>query len=163
MSEMFHDPKFWMAVAFITFFVLFGKKIGKALASALDVRSGRIAEELKRAVALKQEAEALLQSYQKKSADSAQEAERIIAEAHEQANRMVAAAEANLKDMLERRLQQAMERIEQQENEALKQVRDHAIDITIAAARSLIEEQFASISNQEMIQAMLGDLDRKLH
>ncbi|MFP6758310.1 MAG: F0F1 ATP synthase subunit B, partial [Alphaproteobacteria bacterium] len=49
---MFNET-FWIAVAFVLFFVLFGKKIGGVLIGKLDERSDRIRNELDEAVRLR--------------------------------------------------------------------------------------------------------------
>ena len=123
----------------------------------------KIAEELKQARQLKQEAEAVLKQYQQKLDSSSAEAEKIIIDARTQAESMVKRAEENLTKSMERRMQQAFDRIEQQEIEAMKDVRDHIVDLTVVAARELIIEQFSGTSNEDMLRSVMQDLDRKLH
>lgn len=157
------NPALWLTIAFFTFLVLFGKKIAHAIGRMLDMRSGQIAATLREAENLKNEAEALLASWRKKCAESEKEAAEIIADARAQAERMIVNAEADLKVALERRLRQSMERIEQQEREALRHVRDHVIDLTVAASRTLITGQMNTLSNEEMVGSVVSDLERKLH
>ena len=54
------DPKFWVAVSFVIFFLLLGKKIWAALTGALDSRAAQIRASLDEAARLRSEAEAML-------------------------------------------------------------------------------------------------------
>lgn len=42
MMLFLQEPRFWAAIAFILFFVLFGKKIWRPLAAMMDKRSAQI-------------------------------------------------------------------------------------------------------------------------
>jgi F-type H+-transporting ATPase subunit b len=162
-SNWMHEPKIWLALAFATLIVLFGGKVKRAIGKMLDARAIKIANELEQASALRAEAEALKESYQQKLRESVKEAESIIEDARAQASRMVTNAEAEIKEMMERRMQQMIERINQQELHAFDEVRDHVVDITIAAAKSLIIQHFETISSDQMVRHVLADLDRKVH
>ena len=48
-EHFYHDPKFWVAVSFVLFFLLLGKKLWGAIAGALDGREV-VAEHLDRQV-----------------------------------------------------------------------------------------------------------------
>lgn len=162
-AGLIHEPLLWVTMAFVTFFVLFGGKLKAVASKALDTRAAKIASELDQAASLRLEAEAIKENYQKKLRESVKEAEGIIAEARAQSARMVNNAETDIKDMLERRMQQMMERIDQQEQHAFDEVRDHVVDITIAAAKSLIIQHFDGITSDQMVRHVLTDLDRKVH
>lgn len=162
-ASWLHEPLLWVTVAFVTFLVLFSGRLKQILVKALDARAAKIAAELEQAQLLRKEAEALKERYQQKLRESVKEAESIITEARAQAARMVSNAEAEIKELLEQRLQQMSERIDQQEQSALDEVRDHIVDITIAAAKSLIIQHFDGISSEQMVRQVIADLDRKVH
>ena len=76
------DPKFWVAVSFIIFLLLVGRRIWTALTDALDARAERVRAELAEAVARAQ-------------AEAAQRSEELNARLNaqiEQAERRIAAA-----------------------------------------------------------------------
>ena len=79
------NSRTWVAVAFVLFFVLFGKMLWKALASMLDSRSAAVRSELEEAARLRREAEAMLKDAEKRRADALSEAQ--IAAARDQAMR----------------------------------------------------------------------------
>ena len=57
MNEMLEDPRLWVAAAFVLFVAFGYKKIGGAIARALDERSAKIKAELDEARRLREEAE----------------------------------------------------------------------------------------------------------
>jgi F-type H+-transporting ATPase subunit b len=58
--EFLHEPEFWVAVAFVIFVGLAGKKIFVAVGRMLDERGAKIRAELEEAERLRAEAEKLL-------------------------------------------------------------------------------------------------------
>ena len=56
-ESFFADPRNWVVLAFILFFVLFGKKLWGALAGMLDARADSVKTELEEASRLRREAE----------------------------------------------------------------------------------------------------------
>ena len=160
---LLEEPKFWIALSFVAFIVLFGKKLGGLLVRSLDDRAVKIANELETAEKLRVEAEEVLALYRRKYQESMQEAESILNKAKADAARMTMDAEAELKKSLDLRLSQANEKIAQAEKRALDEVKGHVVDITIAAARQLVTEQLGDLSDQEMLGRVISDLERKVH
>jgi len=62
------EPRNWVALAFVIFFVLFGKKLWSALAAMLDDRAAKVRTELDEAARLRREAEAMLRDAEKRRA-----------------------------------------------------------------------------------------------
>ena len=56
-ASFFAEPRNWVVLAFILFFVLFGKKLWSALAAMLDARAAAVKAELEEAARLRREAE----------------------------------------------------------------------------------------------------------
>ena len=112
---------------------------------------------------LRDEAQELLASYQKKQRDALAEAEGIIKQAKSEAARLTQQAAADLDDLVNRREQQAKDRISQAEAEAVREVRNKAVDIAIAAARRLISETLPADQAAALIDAAIRDLPGQLH
>ena len=74
----FAEPRNWVLIAFILFFVLFGKKLWAALAGMLDDRAAKVRAELEEAARLRQEAEAMLRDAEKRRAEALREAQALI-------------------------------------------------------------------------------------
>jgi len=163
MNEMLEDPRLWVAAAFVLFVMLGYKKIGGFITRALDERSAKIKAELDEAQRLRQEAEALLAQYKQKQAQYLKEAESLLNDARRDADLLRAQAEQELKVALATRTKHAMERIAQEENKAVADVRNHVVDISLAAARTLIADHISALSQDDLVKLALSDIERKLH
>jgi len=157
------DPRFWVTVAFFTFIGLSYKKIAALACRALDDRSARIKSELDEARRLRTEAEQVLEQYKQKQMEYLQEAESMLANARKDADAMRAFTETELKGALEIRMKQALDRIAQEESNAVADVRNHVVDIALAAARALIVDHVSTLSQDELIKLAMSDIERKIH
>src|SRR5581483_2153908 len=121
--ELFHDPEFWVGLAFVIIVVAAIKPVRQIVNATLDSRAERIRVQIDEAKRLREDAQALLATYQKKQREAMAEAEQIIAQAKADAARLKTEAEQDLVGALERRKQQALERIAQSEAQAVAEVR----------------------------------------
>lgn len=159
---MMSDPAFIVALAFVVFVLLAGKKIAKLLAGGLDNRSDAIKKELDEAVKLKEEALALLASYQRKHKKAKEDAEDILANAEEEAQRIIKTAQKKVEEELARREAIAMQKIAQAEANAVQGIRENAVDITISVARQLIVENMTPDAAQALLNKSIAEI-RSLH
>ena len=162
-AAMFSDPEFWVLVAFVVFVAAVARKAYAAITKQLDARAAKIKGELDEAVRLREEAQALLASYQRKQRDAAAEAEAIITRAGAEAERLAAEAEADLEATLDRRAELALARIDQAEAEAAKDVRELAIEVASNAARRLLIESLDHGRADQLIDQAIAEAARKLH
>lgn len=160
---MFHEPEFWILVAFLAVIVLLWKPAGRALTKALDDRALKIKSDLERAAKLRIDAEALLAEYQQKQRDALKEAETIMLQAKADAERMSRQAAADLEASLKRREQMALQRIAQAEQQALAEVRAAAVDIAIAATGKLLSEKLDAAKQDALIDGAIKELQGKLN
>ena len=80
------DATFWVGAAFVIFIgILVYLKVPGMLTSALDERAKKISDDLDQARELREEAQVLFATYQRKQRDALQEAEEIVAHAKEAA------------------------------------------------------------------------------
>lgn len=160
---MLHDSHFWYAVAFVVFIALVLKLAGKGILSGLDDRGRRIAAELEQAQKLREDAQAALAQFQRKQRDALKEAEAIVAQAREEADRIRVQAARDLEHALKRREQQAIDKVAQAEAAALQQVRDLAVDIAVQATEKLLVENIDDARNNVLVAGAIRDLSAKLH
>lgn len=161
--ELFHDPEFWVLVAFLIVVIGGFIKVGPSIGKSLDDRAERIKTELDEAQRLREDAERTLAEYQRKQRDALKEAEDIIAHAKSEAERIGIQAGLDLDAMLERRTKQAEEKIAQEEAKAVADVRNTAIDVAIAAARQIIVEQMDAKTGGALIDNAIAALPQQLH
>jgi F-type H+-transporting ATPase subunit b len=160
------DEKFWVAVSFVVFAALAWKPLSKFISGALDKRAETIKYELTEALRLREEAQSLLASFQRRQRDALIEAEDIITRAKAESELMVHEAEKNLEDALNKRIEIAMSKITQAETHAVQEIKSQAVDIAVAAAQDLIKQQLGTggkAAAQELFQRSLKDIQKKLH
>ena len=99
----FAEPRNWVIIAFVLFFVLFGRKLWSALAQMLDDRAAKVRAELEEAARLRQEAEAMLREAEARRSEALREAQAMIDGARNEAGRVAAAAAAEAEAAARRR------------------------------------------------------------
>ncbi len=162
--EFFHEPESWVAIAFVLFAALLVYlKVPAMLARMLDERSVKIAGELAEARKLREEAQALLASYQKKRAEAEKDAAGIVEQARKEAETYTAEARRKLAETLERRSKQAEQKIAQAEAAAIKEVRTVATDIAIAAASQLAGEAVKGAKGDGLIAESIAAVKSRLN
>lgn len=160
---MMHDPAFWVANAFFLFVLLVYKPVGRILAKMLDERARRIQEELDEAVRLREEAQALLVSFQRKQRDAMKEAEEILQSARLDAASMTKEAEKYLEETLNRRIDAAMEKITQAERDMFDELRREAMDVAFRAASHLAQAQMNKDLSKKLLDEALEGIPERLH
>ncbi|HVM83659.1 MAG TPA: F0F1 ATP synthase subunit B [Candidatus Binatia bacterium] len=162
-ESLFANPHLWVNIGLIVFLVVAGPKLWKALTSLLDQRSIRIKAQLDEAQKLRDEAQALLNEYQRRQKDAAQEADGIIAAAKELAQHHTQEAMAALEASMARREKLALEKIAQAEAQAAAEVRREAVEVATAATRKLIAQALTDDRAVALVDQSIKELDRKLH
>lgn len=158
-----NTPEFWVLLAFVIFVALLWKKIAGAFVGVLDARTEKIRQELDEAQRLREEAQSLLASYQRRQRDAQKEAEEIIAHAREEAERLRRQAAADLEASLKRRETQAIDRIAQAEAAAMQEVRTLTVDLAIAASRKLLSENLPQSQQDALVAQAVAELPRHLN
>ncbi|MFD2738167.1 F0F1 ATP synthase subunit B [Sulfitobacter aestuarii] len=159
-----HNTDFVVLLAFLLFIaVLFYFKVPSLMAGMLDKRAEGIKSELDEARALREEAQTLLASYERKQKDVQDQADRIVSAAKEEANAAAEQARLDLAKSLERRMAAAEEQIGSAEAAAVKEVRDQAVIIAVAAAREVIAKQMSAADSNKLIDDSIAQVDAKLH
>ena len=166
-GEVFFSLKntdFVVLLAFLLFIaVLFYFKVPTMLAGMLDKRAEGIKSELEEARALREEAQTLLASYERKQKEVQDQADRIVSSAKDDAQKAAEKARADLAKSLERRIAAAEDQIGSAQAAAVKEVRDQAITIAVAAAREVIAKQMTAAEGNALIDDAIKQVDAKLH
>ncbi|QGX99596.1 F0F1 ATP synthase subunit B [Roseovarius faecimaris] len=158
------NSNFVVLIAFLLFIaVLLYLKVPSLLGGLLDKRAAGIQGELDEARALREEAQTLLASYERKQKEVQEQADRIVAHAKEEAAEAAEAAKADLKKSIARRLQAAEDQIASAEQSAVKEVKDKAVVIAVAAAKDVIAKQMTAESGNALIDDAIAQVDAKLH
>ena len=158
------NTDFVVLLAFLVFIgILVYFKVPKIVTGMLDKRAAGIAAELEEARSLKEEAQALLASYERKQKEVQAQADRIVANAKSEAEAASKQAKADLERSVERRLAAAEEQIEQAEARVVRDVRDRAIAVATEAARTVIAEKMTAEAASASIDTGIETVGAKLH
>jgi len=158
------NTNFVVLLAFILFVgILLYAKVPGRLTSLLDARAVQIRADLDEAKALREEAQTILASYERKQKDVQAQADRIVATAKEEAMAAAAEAKEELKASITRRLAAAEDRIASAETAALRAVREQAVSVAVAAAGDLLAKQMTAEGAGAMIEASIKQVGERLH
>ena len=161
---MLSDANFWVLISFLLFIgVLVYYKVPKMVTDALDKRAADIAKELEEARKLREEAQQILASYQRKQRDAEKEAQAIIEQAQSEAERLAVETKAAMQEQVERRTRLAEDKIGQAETQAIKEVRATASDVAVAAATRLIADKLDAGKADRLVDRSIDGLKGKLH
>ena len=158
------NTDFIVLISFILFIgVLLYFKVPGMLTKMLDDRSSGIQSELDEARALREEAQTLLASYERKQKEVQAQADKIVAQAKVDAEAAAEQARADLARSIERRVAAAEDQIASAEAGAVKEVRDTAASVAVQAARDVIAKQMTAAEGNKLIDAAIDEVDAKLH
>ncbi len=161
-DSIWADPRTWVAVAFVIFFVLFGRKIGAVINSTLDRRGVAIRAELDEASRLRREAESMLKDATVRRETAARDAAALLEQARSEAARLGETARADAVTSAARREKMAMDRIGAAEKAAVSEVRLAAADIAARAAEQVIAQTFTPDADAALIDRAIAGLPAAL-
>ena len=153
----FAPQLFWLALTFITLYVLMTTVALPKIGAVLDERQRKIDDNLDKAAQLKAEAEAAVAAYEKALAESRAHAQTVIKEA---SDRLAAEAEARNRELgarLAEQIKAGEARIGEAKNKALANVRDVAIDVAGAAIARLVGSPADSARLETAVAAALKE------
>lgn len=162
-ASMLADPHFWVNIGGLIFLVFAGPKIWKALTQMLDQRAIKIKADLDEAQKLKDEAQSLLNEYQRKQKDALKEATEILETAKTTAQHQAKEAAIAIDAAFKRREKLALEKIAQAEAAAIAEVRREAVDVAAAAARKLITNNLDDSRANALVDSAIKDINQRLH
>ena len=158
------NTDFVVFLAFLGFAgVLAYFKVPQRLAGMLDGRADRIRSEIDEARALREEAQTLLASYERRSREVRDQADRIVDQAREEAREAGEQAKRDLEAQVARRIAGAEDQIASAEAAAIQEIRDTAARIAVAAAAEVIAERVDEERQSALVDQAIDTVGAKLH
>ena len=156
--------EFFVLLAFIVFICLL-LYVGahKIVLNGLDARGKAIADELAEATKLRQEAQALLASFDKKKVEAEAQAAAIVADARTQAEQLAKDAATRMDEFVTRRTAQAEAKIAFAEAQATAEVRAAAADHAARAAEIVLRGETKGPTGAELVARDIGALKSRLN
>lgn len=158
------NAEFVVTVSFIVFIgLVIYLGVPKILGRMLDDRANLIRNELNEARLLREEARALLSSYDAKMKEVAVQSARIIAAAKDEARAAGAQAKVDLEASITRRLAAAQDQIESAVKAAETAVRNQAIAVSVQVAGEVLARQMTTDGAAASVDAAIAEVAAKLH
>ena len=148
-------------VVFVGIVVYF--RVPQRLAGMLDDRATGIRRDLEEARSIREEAQSLLVSYDRKTRDARAQAGDIVAAAKRDAQAAADQARIDLDASVERRLAAAEDQIASAQAAAIREVRERAIAVATAAAAEVLARQMTDAEADAMIDRSIDTVRAKLH
>lgn len=159
-----NNTEFVVLIAFICFVsALIYLGVPAKVTGMLDARAVQIKADLEEARNLREEAKAILASYERKQREVQEQTDRIVAGAREEAAVAATQAKADLKAAIARRLAAAQDQIASAEASALRQVKERAVTVAIGVAGDVLSKQMTAETASASIDEAIAQVEARLH
>ena len=159
------DPKvglmFWTLIIFGLLFTVLAKFAFKPLFAAVEAREKALEDAIEGAKRDRAAAEEALAAQRAQLEAARTEAQQIIADSRATAEKMRNDLMAQTKQQQEEMIEQARRAIDGEKSAAIAALRTEAIDLAIAGASRVIEQNLDSQSNRKIVESFLASLDGK--
>jgi len=160
----FANTDFVVTLGFLLFLgILAYFKVPPMLRRMLDGRAESIRNDLDEAKSLREEAQSLLASYERKQKEVEEQAARIVEHAKEEAATAAEVSKAEIARSVERRLAAAEDQLASAQAAAVRDVRNQAVNVAIEAARAVIAKQTTADDANKLIDDAIAEVGDRLH
>ncbi|GLS81929.1 F0F1 ATP synthase subunit B [Paracoccus marinus] len=158
------NTDFVVLLGFLLFVgILLYFRVPSRIGKMLDTRAEGIRADLAEARRLRDEAQEIYASYERRQRDVAGQADEIVANAKREATAHAAKAKTDLEDSIQRRLKAAEDQIASAESDAVRAVRDRAVQVAIAAASEVLAAQSGASDRSAGIDRAIDNLSHQLN
>jgi F-type H+-transporting ATPase subunit b len=152
---------FFGFVIFVGILVYYG--VPGKITGLLDKRAEDIRGELAEARRLREEAQEVRASFERKRTEVKGQAERIVEKARADAELAAKQARADLEVSIQRRLKGAEDQIASAEAAALREVRNRAARVAVAVSAELIAANMGKADANRLIEESIKTVEARLH
>lgn len=160
---MLHDPKFWVAVSTILFFIAAFKPMKNAIVNMINDRIAKVSKDIEEARRLKSEATALLEAAEQKLARVETEAKEILNNAKTQSDLIVKNAQEKISKDIETRKNLAIQKIKNLEESAVEEIKKKVSAVTLLAVQTIAEENLDQETLDKLSLASIEKLPKNFH
>jgi len=158
----FVQSVFWVFVAFVIFFVIFGKRLWSVAAGMLDARANAVRSELDEANRLRREAEEMLKDARSRREAALTEAKSLLEAAKAEAERIAKEAASETEEAARRRERMAVDRIAAAEKAAITEVRIAATDVATRVTAEVIRQELDAAADASLVNRAIAGLPAAL-
>lgn len=159
--SLLQEPKFWVAVSTIIFFIIALKPMRFAINKGISDKISKIRRELDEAEKLKSEAIALLGEAERKLAAVEDQAKAIIKNAESQSNIMLSNSKLKLERDIKIKKDMALQKIKNFEDNAIDEVKKKVSAVTLLAVQTIVEENLDESVLNELADESINKINNK--
>ncbi len=141
-------------------FLLMRHFLFRPVMSFLDKRAEAVRSQLSEAEASRAEAAKLAEEYERRLAEAREEARRVIETASKQAERAGSEIEAQAREQAQNLLERAQKEIGLERDKALAAVRDEIGALAVMAAGRLLEEKMDPATDEKLVKNFLEGMGK---
>lgn len=149
---------FWTLLIFLVLFYLLTKFAFKPITAAVEAREKSLEDALAAAKRDRDEAAALLAEHRAQIEAARGEAQKLIAEARSDGEKLRADMLEKARGEQQAAIERAVAEIQREKERALAELRREAVEMAIAGASRVIEENLDSEKNRKLVEAFLSTL-----
>ncbi len=153
----FPSQLIWLAITFVTLYLVMAFTGLPRLGGIIERRHARISSDLDKAQRMKAEAEAVIAAYEKTLAEARAKAQAVLRETANQLSAEAAAQQKKLAEQLAIEGEAAEKRIEAAKTKALSGLRELAVDVARAASARLSGREAEAAHVAEAVDAVLKE------
>jgi F-type H+-transporting ATPase subunit b len=153
----------WTILTFLVLLTLLAKFAWGPLLQALEERQSLIRKSLDDAQQARQELERLNQEQQKILASARAEADTIVSHSRSDAERLRQELREGARAEAANIVKNAERQIDLQTQQALRQIRQEAVELSVAIASKLLARNLSKDDNDRLIQQTLEQFDTQRH
>ena len=150
----------WTVITFILLLFVLKKTAWKPLIEALEKREEHIRTSLDRAEQAKIEAEKMLEEHRRQIAGAESEAQKIIKESRELAQKLKGEMEETAKRQSQAIIEQAKQEIERKKEAAFVELRGEVANIAILVAEKILKESIDAPRQRKLIDDTMKSLSK---
>ena len=151
----------WTLIIFLLLLFVLSKFAFKPLFAAVEAREKALSDAIEGAKRDRAETEAALAQQRAQLEAARSEAQQIVADSRATAEKMRSDLLAQTKQQQEEMIEQARRAIEGEKAAAIADLRKEAVDLAIAGASRVIEQNLDSAGNRKIVESFLASLDSK--
>lgn len=149
---------FWTLLGFLAFWFIMGKYAFKPIVNAIKKREDTINEALESANKAKEEMKLLHADNERILAEAKDERLKILKEAKEVKDAIIAEAHAKASEEKTRIIAEAKSEIEKQKNDAIREIKQEVSNLSVDIAEKILRRELDSAKEHQTLIA--GELDK---
>jgi len=143
---------YWTILTFVVLLFILRWKAWGPLMAALDARAEQISESLSKAEKVTAEAEEQATKNEEILNKAKKEAQEIVAQARDAGDKLKHKLESDGKEQYDSMLEKAKEQIDNEKQKALSEIKNTVVDIALKASEKVIKRNLNNEDNKKMIE-----------